>query len=217
MKTVILIKGLKRSGKDTTADIMVRKLQGKHIVSKLSFAEPMKEIIADTFNVSIGTIETVKNEDSTHPILCEARPLGGGHYIRFHTDMRLILQRFGTEAMKKQFGDDVWVELTYKKIISDIIVISDWRFKSELEYLKKQSDVKVITVQVVRAGQISTDTHISERDLDDVKCDFVLYNITGELENLECQIDALLYYSLLSKKYPDLFKCSLEHNRGEIC
>lgn len=207
MKTVVLIKGLKRSGKDTTADIMVRKLQGKHIVSKLSFAEPMKEIIADTFNVSIGTIETVKNEDSTHPILCEARPLGGEHYIRFHTDMRLILQRFGTEAMKKQFGDDVWVELTYKKIISDITIISDWRFKNELEYLKSKGDVRVITIQVIRTGQVNTDTHISERDLDDVKCDFVLENIMDKVKVLECQIDAMLTYILFSIEYPDFSKC----------
>ena len=167
----------------------------------------MKEILADTFCVSIGTIETVKNEASTHPILCEARPTGGNHYIRFHTDMRQILQRFGTEAMKKQFGDDVWVELAYKKINSDITVISDWRFKSELEYLKKQGDLKVITIQVIRQGQENTDTHISERDLDDVKCDFVLENITGEIEYLDCQIDAVLTCIGVPVELPDFFKC----------
>lgn len=208
MKTVILIKGLKRSGKDTTADIMVRMLQGKHSVSKLSFAEPMKEILADTFSVSIGTIETVKNEDRNHPILCEARPTVGNPYVRFRTDMRQILQRFGTEAMKKQFGDNVWVELAYNKIHSDITIISDWRFKNELEYLKSKGDVKVITVQVIKTGQINTDTHISERDLDDVKCDFVFENITNEVEFLYCQIDAMLTYSLFPIEYPDFFKCN---------
>lgn len=208
MKTVILIKGLKRSGKDTTADIMVNMLQDKHSVSKLSFAEPMKEILADTFDVSIGTIETVKNEDKTHPILCESKSTLGNRYVRFSTDMRQILQRFGTEAMKKQFGNNVWVELAYNKIHSDITIISDWRFKSELEYLKYKGDVKVVTVQVIRAGQKNTDTHISERDLDDVKCDFIFENITDEVEVLECQIDAMLTHTLFPIYTPDFFKCN---------
>lgn len=213
MKTVILIKGAKRSGKDTTAEIMLRLMQC-YSATRLSFAEPMKEILADTFCVSLGTIETVKNEDTTHPILCEARPTGGNHYIRFHTNMRQILQRFGTEAMKKQFGDDVWAELLYNKIHSDITIVSDWRFKSELNYLKYKEDVKVITIAVIREGQVNNDNHISERDLDDVKCDFELINVTGDLDCLESQIKSVIDCIPKQKNmmgYFDYFKC------GKIC
>lgn len=203
MKTVILIKGLKRSGKDTTADIMVRMLQGKHSVSKLSFAEPMKEIIADTFEISLSELDALKNQQELMEYGFKI-----DRSIREHTsNFRILLQRFGTEAMKKQFGDNVWVELAYNKIHSDITIISDWRFKNELEYLKSKGDVKVITVQVIRAGQENTDTHISERDLDDVKCDFILENITDEVEVLECQIDAMLTHTLFPIEYPDFFKC----------
>lgn len=202
MKTVILIKGLKRSGKDTTADIMVNMLQDKHSVSKLSFAEPMKEILADTFCISREFLERAKNIPDEYQV-----ELSDTIGLYLETNFREILQRFGTEAMKKQFGDNVWVELAYNKIHSDITIISDWRFKNELEYLKSKGDVKVVTVQVIRAGQENTDTHISERDLDDVKCDFILENITDEVEVLECQIDAMLTHTLFPIKYPDFFKC----------
>ena len=209
MKTVILIKGAKRSGKDTTADIMLRLMQC-YSATRLSFAEPMKEIMADTFDISLSELDALKNQQE---------PMNYGFEIdrgvREHTsNFRQILQRFGTEAMKKQFGDDVWAELLYNKIHSDITIVSDWRFKSELEYLKSKDDVKVITVEVVRVGQINKDTHISERDLDDVKCDFKLENITGEMEVLECQVDAMIACIPKQKnmvEYFDYFKC------GKIC
>ena len=203
MRTVILIKGLKRSGKDTVANNIIEQMKGKKDVSKLSFAEPMKEILADTFDIHKDEVELLKNNLTR--IWYRSYEDSISH--NSNTNMRTILQRFGTEAMKKQFGNDVWSELAYKKINSDITVISDWRFKSELEYLKKQGDLKVITIQVIRQGQENTDTHISERDLDDVKCDFVLENITGELEHLECQIDAVLTCIGIPVELPDFFKC----------
>lgn len=208
MKTVILIKGAKRSGKDTTADIMLRLMQCYN-ATRLSFAEPMKEILADTFCVSRDYLESAKNEPEAYP---SSIPKIYG--IEETSDMRQILQRFGTEAMKKQFGDDVWVELLYNKIHSDITIVSDWRFESELAYLKSKDDIKVITVEVVRVGQINNDTHVSERDLDDVSCDFKLENITGELDVLECQIDDMI--SCIPKQknmmeYFDYFKC------GKLC
>ena len=201
MKIVILVGGKKRVGKDTVAKEIVKQLEG-YSVNRLSFAEPMKEIIADTFNVSLVTIETIKNEPSNFPLQCKQLNVEG-NYNRINTDMRQVLQRFGTEAMKKQFGNDVWAELLYKKIHSDITVVSDWRFKSELEYLKKQKGVKVVTVYVNRLGLAHKDTHISEKDLDDVKCDYLLQNVTDNIELLNCQIETLLTDVIVPCEYPD--------------
>lgn len=201
MRTIILISGKKRAGKDTVAQMIVEQLQGDYSVSRLSFAEPMKEILADTFDIQEEFLDLIKNDTKTYQIDVVNTSLDCDIY-EHTTDMRQILQRFGTEAMKKQFGDDVWSELLYKKIHSDITVVSDWRFKSELEYLKKQKGVKLITVSVNRPELVHTDTHISEKDLDDVKCDYVLQN-TSDIDTLKCQIDALLTSAIVPCEYPD--------------
>lgn len=190
MKTVILISGKKRAGKDTVAQMIVEQLEGAYSVSRLSFAEPMKEILANTFDVKLGDLEDYKNKPKDYPIVVMHLELVES--FELSTDFRKILQRFGTEAMKKQFGDDVWSELLYKKINSDITVVSDWRFKSELKFLKKQPDVKVITVRVNRVGQVVHDEHISEKDLDGVRTDYILNNEDGNLDWLEEQVYEML-------------------------
>ncbi|MGL5753218.1 MAG: hypothetical protein ACRCXT_21930, partial [Paraclostridium sp.] len=125
MKTIILVSGKKRAGKDTVANMIVEQLQSAYSVSRLSFAEPMKEIIADTFEIYKDDLEESKNEGDEFIILPNHTKANKTPYEQEYT-ARAILQRFGTEAMKKQFGDDVWSELLYKKIYSDITVVSDW-------------------------------------------------------------------------------------------
>lgn len=208
MKTIILVSGKKRAGKDTVAQMIVEQLDDSYSISRLSFAEPMKYIIASTFDVALEDLEDYKNFPKLYPVMVMHSELVKP--FELSTDMRKILQRFGTEAMKKQFGDDVWSELLYKKIHSDITVVSDWRFKSELEFLKKQKGVKVITVRVNRVGQVVHDEHISEKDLEDVETDFTLNNEDDNLDWLEEQVYELCReipkQSIIN--YPDYFKCN---------
>lgn len=199
MKTIILVSGKKRAGKDTVAQMIVEQLNSDYSISRLSFAEPMKEILADTFDVELEDLEDYKNFPKLYPVMVLHPELVES--FELSTDMRKILQRFGTEAMKKQFGDDVWSELLYKKIYSDITVVSDWRFKSELEFLKKQPDVKVVTIRVNRIGQVVHDEHISEKDLDDVKTDFTLNNEDGQLYSLEEQVYEMLLHVYRQKVF----------------
>lgn len=208
MKTIILVSGKKRAGKDTVAQMIVEQLNSAYSISRLSFAEPMKEILADTFDVELEDLEDYKNSPKLYPVMVLHPELVES--FELSTDMRKILQRFGTEAMKKQFGDDVWSELLYKKIYSDITVVPDWRFKSELEFLKKQPDVKVVTIRVNRIGQVVHDEHISEKDLDDVKTDFTLNNEDDNLDWLEEQVYELCREIPKQSKIgsPDYFKCN---------
>ena len=60
MKKLILINGLKRSGKDYTAELIEEIIGDIGIVS---FAEPMKKIISETFNISLEQLEDYKNDE----------------------------------------------------------------------------------------------------------------------------------------------------------
>lgn len=189
MKQIILIKGRKRVGKDTVADMLHKCLQDAgHDVSRASFAQPMKDIIADTFEIDLGELDLLKNHTDTNKIMIYNTQYQG---LAELSDFRKVLQRFGTEAMKKQFGDDVWSELLYNNLKSDVTIVSDWRFKSELAYLQSKQDVMITTIGVFSGEPLPNETHISEIDLDGVDTKFVVHNIKDELIATSEQVEAI--------------------------
>jgi len=101
MKHIILIGHKKRQGKDTFANMLADLTGGKII----RFADPMKQIIADTFSITLEELEKLKNDEQFLMHVCH------------HQTYRDILQRFGSEAMKKQFGSDVWADLAVDSVI----------------------------------------------------------------------------------------------------
>jgi hypothetical protein len=175
MKTLILISGFKRSGKDTSADYIVSKLPK---AVKRSFAGPLKQIIADTLGITIEQLEDLKNTGATFK------------YGEDEMSFRLLLQRFGTEAMKGVFGDKIWAHLLIDSVKDgEITVVSDWRFVEEYSALKDEFN-KVYTIRI-HSGDIIEDTHSSEIGL-------LLFPTTYSIENskkdetLFTQIDKII-------------------------
>jgi hypothetical protein len=174
MKTVILIGHKMRQGKDTFAR-MLAELTGGDV---MSFADPMKQIISDTFGMTLGELEEAKNDLSSRLWHHRPNPV-------FPQTYRDILQRFGTEAMKKQFGDDVWARLAVDRALwskSDVVIFSDLRFYPEYLLFKQSEKFRVVTVNIRRGDTLSHD-HSSETSLDDFDYDFVIGNY-GSLEDL---------------------------------
>lgn len=159
---LILVNGKKRSGKDYFAKMLTDELAkvGK-TAEVMSFAEPIKEIIAETFDLSLEDLDDYKNQARACGI---SHSKMDGYEFEKLTDFRLILQKFGTEAMKKWFGEDVWVRLladrAYKSS-AEFIIVPDFRFLTE--------DVPgAITVKIKNADvDNSGDTHRSETELND--------------------------------------------------
>jgi hypothetical protein len=192
MKTVILIGHKMRQGKDTFAR-MLAELTGGEV---MSFADPMKQIIADTFGMTLGELEEAKND--AHPQLVHFKPPFHS-YLQTYRD---ILQRFGTEAMKKQFGDDVWARLAVDRALwskSDIVIFSDLRFYPEYLLFKQSEKFRVVTVNI-RRGDTGSNDHSSETSLDDFDYDFVIDN-NGSLENLSDRAFTLAGYLWVEESY----------------
>ena len=125
----------------------------------MSFAEPLKDIAATILNVTPDQLETFKNE----PELYKLVTMNKANFVTV-TNYRSILQLLGSEAMKKWFGPNVWVDLLTHRINqsqADVIIIPDWRFKSEAI----QDAVKLRMLTHIE----STDTHVSETELDSYK------------------------------------------------
>ena len=184
MMNVILISGLKRSGKDFVAE----KLQEKMYSSKVfSLAEPLKDIVADTFGISRDKLDEYKNNAddvyvNDHPT-CET-------WVSKLTDFRTILQRFGTDAMKKHFGDDVWVNLLIDKLYTlsfTTVIVSDWRFISEYNAFADVADVWTVRVH---DDNLTPDDHASETELMDFNFDLVVDN-TAKDDSILAEVDRI--------------------------
>ena len=73
MKTVILLNGKARSGKDTIARIMKRYLEvdrpkGELKTRIFSFASPLKTVVAETLGITLNDLETFKNKSDRYSL-----------------------------------------------------------------------------------------------------------------------------------------------------
>ena len=169
MRKIILINGKKRAGKDYVAKILKEKLGNCKI---FHYADALKQIIADTFEISLEELENFKNENVE--IIFNNRK----------TTFRRILQCFATEAIKPVFGNNIWKRIVLEKIKetnAEYIIIPDFRFPEE--YIEGSYTVKVL-------GGEQLDSHISEHALNNFKFDYIIDNT--KKEDLTHWIDTLL-------------------------
>ena len=193
---IILIHGLKRSGKDTFASIL-KELEP--VVEIKPFAGPLKEITAKAFDLSPDVIDYLKNDESIKiGFRSPQEKMCTGN------SMRNFLQNLGTEAMKPIFGDYVWAKLFTDSYLKSpdgtVFVAPDFRVIEEYNYITSETitanadALDVVTVKIQRAeAEGSGDTHISENGLKDFKFDYVVDN-NGTLEDLRAEAVDFLDY-----------------------
>lgn len=173
MTEVILVNGKKRSGKDFFATKLKEELesQGK-IVEIMAFADPIKDIIAKTFNISDENLDFLKNRKEGVYLYKQERQYDDTTHIRL-TDFRSVLQIFGTEAMKPWFGEDVWVNLLKSRVVEnpelDYVIVPDFRFLVET--------ISNTTVHIEnKRVKDESDTHASENELNDFTFKYTINN-----------------------------------------
>lgn len=189
MKTIILVAGFKRAGKDTTAELIRDKL-GADRVNIISFAEPMKDILCITLGITRAELDAYKNDTDRFKLIVQDQ----NWFNNEINDFRIILQRFGTEAMKKYFGESVWVDLALKEIAKsdkEIQVISDWRCLVEYDLIS-EAELNVLTTKITGGIIPDADAHSSELELIDFAFDYTLDNKEKHLDKLDRQVENLL-------------------------
>ena len=160
---VIQILGFSRAGKDWTASQLKAyfESQGKS-VKIMSYAAPMKRIAATLFDITLEQLDNYKNYPLEYVIditqLSDFKVPVDIH----NTNFRRFLQLLGNDAVKPEFGDDVWAKLAKANIdksTADIIIIPDCRFTVEL------SEVGGTTVRIVNNSLPPPMNHPSELEL----------------------------------------------------
>lgn len=179
---VLGLVGLKRSGKDTFAQRLVE----AHGYTRVAFADPLKDAA-----LQLNPLVRVEHDEAGP--LREA--LGGVQIFQPGEVYRLarIVDEVGWEAAKEvreirrtlqelgvsirdNVDRDAWIEAAKARVDATPgpVVITDVRFRNELEYLASHPDG--FSVRIIRPGQELTDLHVSEVELLEAHVDEEILN-----------------------------------------
>lgn len=184
-------------GKDYIAQIIIDKLNRLEIPSKrYAFADEMKRQIENFLGLFKGSLDSVSFKNSMH---VNKKTMAVTKYpereLGEYWTMREFMQYYGTDVMKKAFGKNIWINKCFMSIFGHnrlvkIPVITDVRFKDEYKAVKSDDGV---LIRVVNPNIVSTDTHSSEIDLDDMPADYTIINDwKNNPEKVREDVDALI-------------------------
>jgi len=147
---IIGIGGKARSGKDTVGRFLIK----RHGFRQTAFAESLKEACKAIFHLG---------DEHLYGALKETR------HEFWKTTPRDILQRVGTEALRRGFDEQVWiksVEYRIKKNPNVSWVITDVRFPNEADVIKQWGGKVYLVTRPGIETAIATNQHASETSLD---------------------------------------------------
>lgn len=174
IKTIYLFTGKAQSGKNYIARELNKALTSEHkTVLELSFAYKLKSFISTLFDMPIEEVDKWKLNEQP--------------FTANGTTMREILQRFGTDIMRKHVDKDYWIKFVATRIVNtdyNYYLITDYRFPNELDvvdYIKlydlyNLTDYNVKVVKVINNSTIKSSKHESELLTDVIDADIVIDN-----------------------------------------
>lgn len=178
---VIALTGKKQSGKSTAAEYIAKRYNAERVNFKDGLIQELKERFPNTLQVIIRTLEKA-NYDGMKPWTIDRL------FNEKPDIVRSLLQEYGTNVRRE---DDplYWVSKWEGSVGIKTVVCDDVRFLNEAEAVKKKGG---IIIRIKRNGLESTDTHLSETQMDLIEPDFTLTVETGDIEGLYRAIDEVI-------------------------
>lgn len=182
---IVAFSGVKFSGKDTTAEGLIR----FHKFKRIGLADKLKDICSEVFDIPRQDMDNpaLKEFPFPKPVKLSVEHLDSllrtlqrdGYDFEFDsifqllctnfmgkilTSIRDILQVIGTDICRTHIKDDIWLQYVKQTILTydGNLVITDARFENERKFLKELGAVLVL---VIRPGYENKSTHISENQL----------------------------------------------------
>jgi hypothetical protein len=142
---IIGIVGFIGAGKDTIADYLVN----LHGFRRESFANSLKDAVSQVFGWDRTMLEGRTKQSREWR---EQRDEWWSQRLGIEITPRWILQYWGTDVLRKNFHDSIWIASLENKLRNsrDDIVISDCRFPNEIQSIKRAGG---LVVRVVRGPE----------------------------------------------------------------
>ena len=178
---VIAFIGKKRSGKTTACEYLTT-----DNTLRVNFKDALLREVRQKFPKLLQEIITIMDAtayDGMRPwtvdrLLAEKPPLA-----------RALLQNYGTDVVRAIDSDHFvkeW-EATVAKYPDHLILTDDVRFPNEHAAVKRRGGV---TIKIVREGWESTDTHISEIEMDALVPDYTI--TAGTVDELHARLNDVM-------------------------
>jgi hypothetical protein len=186
-----------RVGKDTIGDY----LEDRKGWGRTSFAASLKEACKTIFGLS---------DEQVYGNLKEVQD------TFWNTTPREILQKVGTDALRNNYRQDIWVKSLERRVLSEpnaSWVITDVRFPNEAEAIKSWGGF-IVRVDRPDAPGISTTGHSSEHAMDKYQhWDGIIKN-TGSFTDLFENVDQVLEQLSKQKLLSEAFLRETYNSRG---
>lgn len=178
---VIGLSGFARSGKDTVGEILVR-----NGYTRVSFADPMRDAL-----LALNPL-VIDEDGNVAPLYSVITLFGWERYKEsgFGDDIRGLLQRFGTEVGRVQWGEDFWVDQALAKarrflLQGQPVVFTDVRFWNEAQAIQELGGE---VWRVRRPNVFPANDHASENELTSFSFDDYIDN-NDSLESLKVLVE----------------------------
>lgn len=195
---IIGVCGLIGGGKGTVADILVK----DHNFIKLSFADSLKDMVANVFNWPRHLLEGDTAESREWR---EQRDDWWANRLNMpDLTPRWVLQYWGTDVCRVNFHEDIWIASLERKLLNTPsiynIVIPDTRFPNEINMIRKlggevwavkRGEYPDWMVSLIKYGEEPSNIHPSEWSWVNANMNHVISN-DGTIHDLEQTIKSLL-------------------------
>lgn len=169
---VIGLSGYARAGKDTIGDYLVNLGY-----ERASFAAPIRKALYTLNPYSTNSVRIQEVIDT----------YGWEGSKEVDPEVRLLLQRLGSDVGRAMIDNDIWVDLTLRAIPDGAkVVFTDCRFPNEAAAIKRFGGE---VWRVSREGAKPANNHISEIALDDWRFD-VHFENNSTIEDLHQKVAA---------------------------
>jgi hypothetical protein len=210
MKTVILISGKAKSGKDTLCSFMMKYLSSLRITAfhdyisrdmKDQCSQDMHQVAKYLWSVANEINSIIESHPETHynthrlypeyfqrakDALAKIRIIPESWYDKKTDLSRIMLQVYGTEIFQNRVDVNYWDKKCRERIEksdAEFVIVTDVRFESNIDELCSSDKYKPVLIRI-EGGKSIKSNHKTETSLDDYKhWDYIVDN-NGTLETL---------------------------------
>lgn len=195
---IIGLCGLKGSGKDTVASILIK----NHNFIKISFAGAVKDIASNIFGWDRDMMEGLTSKSREFR---ETKDEWWSKKLNREVTPRIMMQYLGTDLFRDNFNEDIWVSVVERnilkyKMLNKNIVITDCRFKNEIDMIRL-NDGYIFEIERNKPEwfnkyknlEIDEIENVHKSELEWIRSDIDLnINNNCNLEDLEKKVESIL-------------------------